>query len=170
MKETWRAAGTTFFRRPSAALAKSIRATMVMESRNCLTRLRTEATRRRTDSRASVVTQRERARQLIELGGLVQKNGHVDLTDENRAAIYGALLNVVARARDPQSEGANLVELGARAEVTAFQAEEDEANSARNPPRWELPGVVHKVGVERSNRTPTNPAPKPPNTDSKDRT
>ena len=108
-----------------AALGKSIWATMGMERRNHLTRLRAEATRRRTDSRAWVVTRRERTRQLIELGGLVQKAGLVELTDDNRAAIYGALLDVAARARDPQSEGASLVELWARKGRRAFQAEED---------------------------------------------
>ena len=73
------------------------------------------------------MNRRERTRQLIELGGLVQKAGLVDLTDDNRAAIYGALLDVVARARDPQSEGTRLVELWARRGHRAFQAEEDEA-------------------------------------------
>ena len=73
------------------------------------------------------MTRRERTRQLIELGGLVQKAGLLDLTDDNRAAIYGALLDVTARARDPQSEGTSLVELWARRGHRAFQAEEDEA-------------------------------------------
>ena len=42
---------------------------------------------------------RERTRHLIELGGLVQKAGLVDLTDDDRATIYGALLELVGRAR-----------------------------------------------------------------------
>ena len=37
---------------------------------------------------------RERTRHLIELGGLVVKAGLVDLTDDDRATIYGALLTV----------------------------------------------------------------------------
>lgn len=37
---------------------------------------------------------RERTRQLIALGGLVQKAGLVDLTQDDRAAIYGALLSL----------------------------------------------------------------------------
>ena len=73
------------------------------------------------------MTRRERTRQLIELGGLVQKAGLVELTDDNRAAIYGALLDVAARARDLQSEGASFVELWARKGRRAFQAEEDES-------------------------------------------
>lgn len=43
---------------------------------------------------------RTRTRHLIELGGLVQKSGLVELTDDDRATIYGALLELVARARD----------------------------------------------------------------------
>jgi len=39
-----------------------------------------------------MVFRRERTRHLIELGGLVQKSGLVELTDDNRAAIMGGLL------------------------------------------------------------------------------
>ena len=61
--------------------------------------LRAEATQRRTDSRAWVVQRRERTRHLIELGGLVQKAGLVELTDDDRATLYGALLDLAGRAR-----------------------------------------------------------------------
>ena len=39
---------------------------------------------------------RERTRHLIELGGLVQKAGLVDLTDDDRATILGGLLGCVS--------------------------------------------------------------------------
>ncbi len=42
---------------------------------------------------------RRRTRHLVELGGLVQKAGLVDLTDDDRATIYGALLELTAKAR-----------------------------------------------------------------------
>lgn len=42
---------------------------------------------------------RERTRHLIELGGLVQKAGLVELADDDRATIYGALLELVGKAR-----------------------------------------------------------------------
>ena len=42
---------------------------------------------------------RERTRHLIELGGLVQKAGLVDLADDDRATIYGALLELVTQVR-----------------------------------------------------------------------
>jgi hypothetical protein len=35
---------------------------------------------------------RERTRHLIELGGLVQKAGLVELADDDRATLYGAML------------------------------------------------------------------------------
>jgi hypothetical protein len=37
---------------------------------------------------------RERTRHLIELGGLVQKAGLVDLTDDDRATMLGAFLDL----------------------------------------------------------------------------
>lgn len=37
---------------------------------------------------------RERTHHLIELGGLVAKSGLVELADDDRAAIYGALLSL----------------------------------------------------------------------------
>ena len=37
---------------------------------------------------------RDRTRHLIELGGLVQKAGLVDLTDDDRATILGGLLGL----------------------------------------------------------------------------
>lgn len=42
--------------------------------------------------RAWQVERRKRTRYLIELGGLVVKSGIVDLTRDDRAMIYGALL------------------------------------------------------------------------------
>jgi len=45
------------------------------------------------------VQRRERTRHLIELGGLVQKAGLAELTDDDRATIYGALLELVGKAR-----------------------------------------------------------------------
>ncbi|MEG3147530.1 conjugal transfer protein TraD [Sphingomonas sp. RT2P30] len=49
--------------------------------------------------RAWVMKRRERTRHLIELGGLVAKAGIVELTGDDRAIIYGALLDIAARLR-----------------------------------------------------------------------
>ena len=42
---------------------------------------------------------RERTRQLIELGGLVAKAGLIDLTDDDRALIFGILVEAAAQLR-----------------------------------------------------------------------
>ena len=39
---------------------------------------------------------RERTRHLIELGGLVQKSGLVDLTGDDRTVLYGAFLDIAS--------------------------------------------------------------------------
>ena len=48
----------------------------------------------RNDSRKWVVRRRERTRHLIELGGLVQKSGLVELASDDRAVLYGAFLEL----------------------------------------------------------------------------
>ncbi|MEG3124887.1 conjugal transfer protein TraD [Sphingomonas sp. GB1N7] len=68
--------------------------------RTTAARHRLEADRARSDTRAWVVKRRERTRQLIELGGLVVKSGIVDLVDDDRAVIYGALLEMTMMLRD----------------------------------------------------------------------
>ena len=52
---------------------------------------------------------RERTRQLIELGGLVSKAGLVELTEDDRAALYGALLAVAAKLCGEEREQALLL-------------------------------------------------------------
>lgn len=52
------------------------------------------------------VERRKRTRHLIELGGLVVKSGVVDLTGDDRAVIYGALLWVADKLRSEDSERA----------------------------------------------------------------
>lgn len=52
------------------------------------------------------VERRKRTRHLIELGGLVVKSGVVELTDDDRAVIYGALLWVADKLRSGESERA----------------------------------------------------------------
>jgi hypothetical protein len=52
------------------------------------------------------VERRKRTRHLIELGGLVVKAGIVDLTGDDRATIYGALLWMADKLRSDQGEHA----------------------------------------------------------------
>jgi hypothetical protein len=64
---------------------------------------------------------RERTRHLIELGGLVQKAGLVDLTDDDRATILGGLLELADRLQG--EGGAALREAFHRRGRGAFEAE-----------------------------------------------
>lgn len=47
---------------------------------------------------------RERTRQLIELGGLIAKAGLVELTDDDRAVIFGLLGEAAAQLKGPDRE------------------------------------------------------------------
>lgn len=90
---------------------------------------RAEAALSRTDTRAWVMQRRERTRHLIELGGLVQKAGLVDALEDDRAALYGALLELSDML---QGEGAAALKAvwrrrGKRA--FAMEAEPEEALS-----------------------------------------
>jgi Conjugal transfer protein TraD len=67
---------------------------------------RVEASQRRTDKREWVMQRRERTRHLIELGGLVQKAGLVELTDDDRAVLLGAFLAVAAKLQGEEREQA----------------------------------------------------------------
>lgn len=50
------------------------------------------------------VKRRERTRHLIELGGLVVKAGLVELTNDDRAALYGAFLEIADSLKGEQCE------------------------------------------------------------------
>lgn len=63
---------------------------------------------------------RERTRHLIELGGLVQKSGLVEFVGDDRATLYGAMLDLVGRAGDGEA-----LALWKRRGKRAFDAEED---------------------------------------------
>ena len=52
------------------------------------------------------VERRKRTRHLIELGGLVVKAGIADLTGDDRATIYGALLWMAGKLRSERGEHA----------------------------------------------------------------
>ena len=52
------------------------------------------------------VERRKRTRHLIELGGLVMKAGLVNLTGDDRAIIFGALLWMVDKLQSDQGEQA----------------------------------------------------------------
>jgi Conjugal transfer protein TraD len=97
-------------------------------ARNAAAARRAEAGQRRTDTREWVVERRERTRHLIELGGLVQKSGLVELANDDRATLYGAMLDLAGRAGD--DDGANALALWKRRGKRAFDAEAEAAETA----------------------------------------
>jgi conjugative transfer protein TraD len=79
------------------------------------------------------VERRKRTRHLIELGGLVVKAGIVDLTGDDRAEIYGALLWMAEKLRSDQGERARALWAGKGKQ--AFDADQPTRNEAdRNIP------------------------------------
>lgn len=73
------------------------------------------------------MARRERTRHLIELGGLVQKAGLVDLTDDDRATLYGAMLDLAARVQG--DDAGNMLALWKRRGKRAFDAEAESAGA-----------------------------------------
>ncbi|RUW61851.1 conjugal transfer protein TraD [Mesorhizobium sp. M7A.F.Ca.US.008.03.1.1] len=67
------------------------------------------------------VERRKRTRHLIELGGLVVKAGIVELTKDDRAIIYGAMLWIAAKLQS--DEGGNARDLWIAKGKLAFAAE-----------------------------------------------
>ena len=75
------------------------------------------------------MARRERTRHLIELGGLVQKAGLVEIADDDRAMLYGAFLELALQMRG--EDGAQAKLLFRRRGARAFATEAEEAASAR---------------------------------------
>lgn len=58
------------------------------------------------------IERRKRTRHLIELGGLVVKAGIVDLTRDDRAMIYGALIWIAEKLKSEDGERARELWVG----------------------------------------------------------
>ncbi len=81
-------------------------ATLALLNRNRAARNRHQAALARHDMRTWQVERRKRTRHLIELGGLVVKAGIVELTGDDRAMIYGALLWMADKLQSDEGEHA----------------------------------------------------------------
>jgi hypothetical protein len=77
------------------------------------------------------VTRRERTRKLIELGGLVVKTGLVELTDDDRAVLYGAFIGIATKLRSEDREHA--LALWSRRGKRAFDVTSERDAPASNP-------------------------------------
>lgn len=75
-------------------LLQEAQATAAQLKRLAIMQTRLERARTRDDTRQWVQDRRTRTRQLIELGGLVQKAGLVELLQDDRATLLGALLSL----------------------------------------------------------------------------
>ena len=83
-----------------------LKQTLAAIRQNKTAALRVEASKRRTDKRDWVTHRRERTRHLIELGGLVQKAGLIELTDDDRQVLLGAFLAIAATLQGEDREQA----------------------------------------------------------------
>ena len=87
---------------------------------------------------------RDRTRHLIELGGLLQKAGLVELTEDDRATIFGALLEVADALRGfgrHDERPADLKALWRRRGLRAFDAD-IEAQAAKGIRKEEVGSSV----------------------------
>lgn len=118
-------------------------------------RNRLDRTRARHDTRQWVQDRRARTRHLIELGGLVQKAGLVDLTNDDRATILGALLGIAEQLRLGSEDGSTPADLRTRWRrrgLHAFDADkETEATMGRRK-------ETGQTGMEAP---PSSPGPEP---------
>jgi len=93
-------------------------------------RNRLDAARARDDTRDWAKARRDRTRHLIELGGLVLKADLVELLDDDRATLLGALLDVATQLRGAgDADPAHLRTRWRRAGLRAFEAERDAADA-----------------------------------------
>lgn len=85
------------------------------------------------------MARRERTRHLIELGGLVQKAGLIEITDDDRAMLYGAFLDLAARMQG--GDGKELRLLLRRRGAREFASEAEAVKERRAAGEREKPGV-----------------------------
>jgi len=85
------------------------------------------------DTRDWVQERRARTRQLIELGGLVQRAGLVELLDDDRAALLGAMMELADQIRDGRTDeggsrrtGEQLAAAWRHRGLRAFEADREE--------------------------------------------
>ena len=71
---------------------------------------------------------RARTRQLIEIGGLVQKAGLVELVDDDRATLLGAFLSLVNQLQEDEHQEVSPADLLARWRRRGLRAFDADAN------------------------------------------
>ena len=105
-------------------------------------RNRLDAARARTDTRDWARERRERTRHLIELGGLVLKADLMELLDDDRATLLGALLDVAGQLRGGgDADPAHLRARWRRAGMRAFEADKNATLSVVDKREEGQPGM-----------------------------
>ena len=107
-------------------------------------RNRLDATRARTDTRDWAKARRDRTRHLIELGGLILKADLVELLDDDRATLLGAMMHLADQLRNGTGDGilpADLIARWRRAGMRAFEADKEAAPSAMGEREEGQPGM-----------------------------
>jgi hypothetical protein len=127
-------------------------------NRNRAARNRHQAALARHEMRTWQVERRKRTRHLIELGGLIVKAGIVDLTGDDRATIYGALLWAADKLNSDEREKALALSPPRRTIQMVrdrWRAARRPHISQRRPPSRGLPrngDAHHGLGVSRTSR------------------
>lgn len=121
-------------------------ATEVQLRRLTVQRNRLDLARARKDTRQWIQDRRARTRHLIELGGLVQKAGLVELVDDDRATLFGAFLELAGRLREQENErqeerSADLLTCWRRRGLRVFDAEKEAATESLDKRREGQPGM-----------------------------
>lgn len=95
--------------------------------------------------RAWQVERRKRTRHLIELGGLVVKAGIVDLTGDDRAMIYGAMIWMADRLQSDRGEHAR--DIWTKLGKMAFEADHPAGAHDRSQPQQDR--ARHRTATPR---------------------
>jgi hypothetical protein len=96
---------------------------------------------------------RERTRHLIELGGLVQKAGLVELVDDDRATLLGAFMDLADHLRGSDDTGddpRHLAMRWRRRGLRAFDAERHAVAHMAATPALEGPGDAQEEAAGKS--------------------
>jgi Conjugal transfer protein TraD len=81
------------------------------------------------------IERRKRTRRLIELGGLVVKAGLVDLTGDDRATMFGALLWMADKLKGDQREQARALWAAKGMQAFAVERATDAPTSSQETPQ-----------------------------------
>ena len=125
-----------------------MRTTAAQLQRLTVRRNRLDLARARDDTRQWVRDRRARTRHLIELGGLVQKAGLVELVDDDRATLLGAFMELANRLRGLDDAGDDPRHLAARWRRRGLRAfASDRQARAQGPDGGEASGMTHQTAA-----------------------